>query len=191
MKKYNFTFSIELFTCHLSSSAKRKTRFSRKCFLKKCTSFEEQNGIGHIWENVCFFIIVFSSLSSTKPCLEFISVCFSQDTKGYYQISWGNGDDFMEMMYIFLEISTQAWNFIKLRHGSVDERSMITTTLISSCHWKILVSFCLEKKRFENAFLKPTVNCCKVIQKNNFCDPTTVNWLFNDIWWFLVVGCFG
>ena len=37
--------------------------------------------------------------------------------------------------------------------GFVDERALITTTLISSCHWKILVPFCLQKQKPENAFL--------------------------------------
>ena len=35
---------------------------------------------------------------------------------------------------------------------------MIAATLISSCHWKTLVAFCLRKKRLENAFLTLTVN---------------------------------
>ena len=37
-----------------------------------------------------------------------------------------------------------------MRHGSVDERAMITTAVTSSCHWKSLVSFCLRKKRKSN-----------------------------------------
>ena len=40
----------------------------------------------------------------------------------------------------------------KLRHG------LIKATLISSCHWKILVPFYLRKKRPENAFLTLTRN---------------------------------
>ena len=32
---------------------------------------------------------------------------------------------------------------IKLRHGFMDEKAMIATTLISSYHWKTLVHFCL------------------------------------------------
>ena len=51
-----------------------------------------------------------------------------------------------------------------------DETEMITTSLISSCHWKTFVPFCLRKKRRENTFLKPTVNCRKIKQKNNLCD---------------------
>ena len=36
------------------------------------TSFEKQKGTKYIWGNVYFDIIVFSSLSSTKACLEFL-----------------------------------------------------------------------------------------------------------------------
>ena len=50
-------------------------------------------------------------------------------------------------------------------HLFVDERAMITTTLISSCNWKTLVPFFLQKNRSENVFLKPTVNCRKSIEK--------------------------
>ena len=56
-----------------------------------------------------------------------------------------------------------------MRHGLVDERALITTTLISSCHWKTLVPFCLQKKRPENAFLTLTVNYHKIVQKNKLC----------------------
>ena len=62
-------------------------------------------------------------------------------------------------------------NFKKVRHGFVDERVMITTTLISSCHWKTLVPFCLRKKRLENAFLALTVNYRKIVQKNKLYYP--------------------
>ena len=53
----------------------------------------------------------------------------------------------------------------------VDERALITTTLISSCHWKTLAQFCLRKKRPENAFLTPSVNYRKIAQKNKLCHP--------------------
>ena len=55
--------------------------------------------------------------------------------------------------------------------GFVDERALITTTLISSCHWKILAQFCLRKKRPENAFLTISVNYRKNAQKNKLCHP--------------------
>ena len=37
--------------------------------------------------------------------------------------------------------------FEKLKHGFVDEKALITTTSLSSCHLKTLVPFCWQKKR--------------------------------------------
>ena len=54
---------------------------------------------------------------------------------------------------------------LKNRHRFADERALIRIT-ISSCHWKTLVPFCLQKKRPENTFLTLIVNYCKIIQKN-------------------------
>ena len=51
-------------------------------------------------------------------------------------------------------------------HIFVDERAMITTTLTSSCHWKTLIPFYLQKKKPEKAFLTLTVNYRKTIQEN-------------------------
>ena len=45
---------------------------------------------------------------------------------------------------------------------------MIKTTLMSSCHWKTLVPFCLQKKRSENTVLILTVNYYKIVQKTNY-----------------------
>ena len=83
MEKKTFTFSIELFTFHLSSSAKFKTRFSQKENLKKCTSFEERKGTRYIQGNFYFDIMVFSSLSSTKPSLEILLICFAREIIGF------------------------------------------------------------------------------------------------------------
>ena len=68
---------------------------------------------------------------------------------------------------MFSQIS---WHKIeKLRHCFVDERALITTTLLSSCHWKTFAPFCLRKKRPEKAFLTLTVNYRKIVQKNKLC----------------------
>ena len=48
-----------------------KNYISRKENLKKCTIFEEQKRTRYIQRNICFGIIVFSCLSSTKLCLRF------------------------------------------------------------------------------------------------------------------------
>ena len=81
------TFSTELFTFHLSSSPKLKTRFSRRENLKICTSFEEQKDTRYTREKIYFDIILFISLSSAKPCLEFKLICFARKIKGFYLIS--------------------------------------------------------------------------------------------------------
>ena len=53
----------------------------------------------------------------------------------------------------------------------MDERALITTTLISSCHWKTVAPFCLQKKRPEKAFLTLIANYHKTVQKNKLCYP--------------------
>ena len=56
-----------------------------------------------------------------------------------------------------------------MRHCFVDEKALITTTLISSCPWKSLAPVCLWKKRLENAFLTLIMIYCKIVQKNKSC----------------------
>ena len=68
---------------------------------------------------------------------------------------------------MFSQISWQ--KIKKLRHCFVDERALITTTLLSSCHWKTFVPFCLRKKRPVKAFLTLMVNYRKIVQKNKLC----------------------
>ena len=69
-------------------------------------------------------------------------------------------------MNISSNILAKNENFKKLRQGFVDEGAVITTTLMSSCHWKTLAPFCLRKKITEKAFLTLTVNYRKIVQKN-------------------------
>ena len=47
---------------------------SQKEYLKKCTSFEQQQGTRYIWG-----IIFFSYLSSAKLCLRFFLICFARE----------------------------------------------------------------------------------------------------------------
>ena len=81
-----------------------KLPFSRKENLKKFTSFEEQKGTRYIQGNNYFGIIIFSSLSSTKPCLRFLLICFAREIKGFYQSSIGNEVDFTNIMNNFPNI---------------------------------------------------------------------------------------
>ena len=85
--------------------------------------------------------------------------------------------DFTDMMNVSPNILAKNQNFKKLRQGFVDERAMITITLISSCHWKTLVPFYLQKKRPENVFSTLTVNYCKIVQKNKLCHSKQIGYL--------------
>ena len=70
---------------------------------------------------------------------------------------------------MFLQIYSLKIKISKNRHGFADERAMIKTTLMSSCHWKTLVPFSLRKKRPENALLTLTENYNKIVQKIKLC----------------------
>ena len=95
-----------------------------------------------------FGIIIFSCLSSTKPCLRFLLNCFAWEIKGFYQSSLGNEVEFRDII-----TSPQiSWLKTKISHGFVDERALITTTLISSCHWKTLYLFACERKDLKTHF---------------------------------------
>ena len=118
------------------------------------------------WEKLTFSKLVFSCLLPTKFCLGFLLNCFAWEIKGFYQSSLGNQADFRDIMNVSPNILARNQNFKKLRHGFVDDRALITTKLISSCHWKTLVPFSLQKKRPENVFLTLIVNYRKIVQKN-------------------------
>ena len=110
-------------------------------------------------------------LSSTKWCLRLLLICFAREIKSFYQSSVGNEVYFRDIMNVSPNILAKNQKLKKLRHFFVDERAMITTTLISSCHCKTLVPFCLRKERPENAFLTLTLNYHKIVQKNKLCHP--------------------
>ena len=124
----------------------------------------------YIRENVYFGHYSFSCLSSTKLCLRFLLNCFAWEIKrllSEFLRKWvwlqGHNES-------FLKILAKNQNFKKLRHDFVDKRALITTTLISSSHLKILVPFCFRKTwRPENTFLTLIVNYSKIVQKNKLC----------------------
>ena len=132
-----------------------KLWFSWKENLRKCTTFEEQKSKRYVLGNVYISIVVLSYLSSTKLYLRFQLNCFLQQINGFYQSSFRNEVHFRYIMNVSLDI--------------VDERAMIKTTIMSSCHWRNLAPFCLRKKRPENALLTLTVNYHKFVQKNKLC----------------------
>ena len=81
-------------------------------------------------------------------------------------ISWAKST-FPQKSWLKIKITENTF----LRHSFVDERAMVITILIFSCHWKTIVTFCLRKKRLEKAFLTLTMNYRKIIQKHNLCHP--------------------
>ena len=140
-----------------------KKQISPKENVKKSTNLEEQKGTSCIQENVYFDIIVLSCLSSKKACFRFLLVCFAREIKGFYQSYLGNKVDFRDIMNVCPNILAKNWNFKKLKHCFVDERALITTTLIYFCQWKTLVPFCLLNKRPEIAILTLTVKYRKIV----------------------------
>ena len=137
---------------------------------KKCTSFEELKRRSYICWKVYFGIIVFSCLSSTKLCVRFFFffICFTQEIKGFYQSSLRKEVDFRDIMNVSLRSKLNN-KILKNWDSFIDERALMTTAMISSCHWKTLVPYCLRKTRPENAFLTLAVNYRKIVQKNKLC----------------------
>ena len=137
--------------------------------MKKCTSFEEQKDTRYIWGNGYFDIIFFSSFSSTKPCIEFLLICFAREIKAF--IRFHEEVKLISLTWFPQKSRLKIKIFKKLKHYFVDERATISTTLISFCHRKTLAPFRMWKKRPGNAFLKLAVNCRKIMQENDFCHP--------------------
>ena len=86
----------------------------------------------------------------------------------------------MGVLKVSQKILAQNQNFKKLRHGFVDEKAMIRTTLKSSCHWRTLVPVSLQKKKLEIAFSNNELSQNLTI-KQFMGSKTTLNWLFDDI----------
>ena len=159
--------------------------------MKKCTSFEKQKGTRYIQGNVYFGIIVFSCLSSTKPCLRFFLICFARDIKGFYRSSLGNEVDFRDIINLSPNILAKNSNFRKLRHSFVDERALITTKIISSCHLKTLALLLAKEKTWKRVFNTDIELSQNHTEKQIIPFKTTINWLFNDIWCQLLIGKIG
>ena len=99
---------------HLSISSKLKTCFSQKENLKKCTGFEEQKGISYVWGNVYFDFIDLSSLSSTKPCLEFLLICLAWEIKGKEMAFIRFHEEMRLISWIWFTFPQKSWLQIKI-----------------------------------------------------------------------------
>ena len=131
----------------------RKSKFLGKKIWRNALALQSKKLQGiYIRESLYFGIIVFNGLSCAKPFLRFLLNCFVREIKGFYQSSLGNEVDFRDIMNVSPNILAKNQNFKKLRHGFVDERVLITTTLTSSCHWKTLYLFACERKHLKTHF---------------------------------------
>ena len=150
--------------------------------MKKCTSFEDQKGTRHIRGNVYFGIIVFSCLSSTKPCLRFLLICFAWEIKGFYQSSLGNKVDFRDIRNVSpkkTETRFCRWKSIEHNKGI-----NIFLSLENPC------TFLLAKEDLKTYFNTNSELSQNRTEKQIMPSKTTINRLFNDIRRYLFIACF-
>ena len=106
--------------------------------LKKCTSFEEQEGTEGIIFGKMLILALFSAVLCLQKCLRFLLICFAWEIKGFYQSSLGNEQWgwFQGQNECFP--NKISWLNIKISKNwdsFIDDRALITATLISFCHW--------------------------------------------------------
>ena len=109
-------------------------------FLRK--KFEES----YIRGNVYFDIIAFNCLSSAKPCLRFLLICFAREIKDIYQSFLGNEVYFRDTMNVSPNIFPKNQDSKKLRHGFIHKKQWLQR------HWYLPVIgksfyFLLEKEK--------------------------------------------
>ena len=126
--------------------------------MKKCASFEEQKIVYKLYSGKRLFWHYCQQLPFVyKAFLIFLLICFNRVARGFYQSSVRNDVDFRDIMNVSQNILVKNQNFKNLRLNFVDKRALVTRKVISSCHWKNHVTFCLQKKKPENAFSTVTV----------------------------------
>ena len=159
--------------------------------MKKWTNFEEQKGTRYIRGNFYFDIIVFSCLSSTKSYLRFLLICFTQEIKGFYQSSLGNEIDFIGIMNVStrylgykLKFKKTETQICKWKSNDYNDINIFLSTE-NTCTF-LLVKEKTWKSIFNTHSKLPQNRTEKQIMPFN----TTVNWLFNYLWRYLVIGCF-
>ena len=167
-----------------------KRLFSLKENLKKCSSFEraKRYKIYSRKRLLWYYRLQLSFVYKTVSQIYSNLLCSGDKSllsEFFRKWGWFHGHNERLPKYLCQKLKLQ-----KLRHAFVDERAMILMTPISSCHWKTLLPFCLRKKRLEDAFLTLTVNHLLCTEKQIVLFKTTINWLFNDIWCYLVIGSF-
>ena len=141
-----------------------KKQISWKENLKKRTSFIEEKGRKYIQENFVLALLSSAVFLLRKPVSGFFWSVLLDRLKAYIRVLWK-----MTLIlgtWTFPQISWLKIKFSENWDSFVDKRTLITAILISSCHWKPFLPFCLQKKRIENTFLTLIKNYCKILQKN-------------------------
>ena len=75
----------------------QKSKFLGKKIGINSLAMKSKNVTKYIREIVCYDLIIFSCLSSTKSCLRFLLSGFVRKIKGFYQSSLGNEVDFRDI----------------------------------------------------------------------------------------------
>ena len=154
-------------------------------------SFQGHKGARYIRGNVYFGIIVFSYFSSTKPCLRFILILFCS---GYKRLllkflrkwGWFRGHNERIPKYFCYKLKFQKTETRFFRWKSTDNDDInIFLSLGNPC------TFLLAKeKTWKRIFNTNSELYQNRIEKHIMPFKTTVNWLFNDIWCYLLIACF-
>ena len=167
-----------------------KRRFSRKENLKKCSSFERAKRY-KIYSRKSLLRHYRLQLSFVyKTVFQIYSNLFCSGDKSLLseflrKWGWFHGHNERLPKYLGQKLKLQKTETRFCRWMSNDFKD---TNIFLSL--ETLVPFCLRKKRLEDAFLTLTVNHLLCTEKQIVLFKTTINWLFNDIWCYLVIGYF-
>ena len=133
--------------------------------MKKSTSFEEQKCTRYIRENIYFGIIVFSCLSSTKPCLRFFFNLFCSGGKRLLS-------EFFRKWGWFQKTETPFCRWKSTDNNNIN----IFLSLENPC------TFLLAKENtWKHIFNTNSELSQNRTEKQIMPSKTTVDWLFNDI----------
>ena len=162
----------EKLTC---SKVVGKVNFLKKFFEEMRKLWNAKRYRVYIGGNVYFVIITFSCLLSTKLCLRYFLNCFVCQIKGFYQRSLLNEVDFKDIMNVSLNILAKNW----------ENNINIFLSLENPCAF-----LTAKKKTWKRIFNTNSELSQNRTEKQVMPLKTTVSWLFNDIWCYLVIDCF-
>ena len=160
-----------------------KVHFSERN-LKKCTSFEEQKSTRYIWKNL---YLPLSFVYKTVTQISFKLFC-SGDKKilSEFLRKWGWFQGYNECFPKYLGEKFQKTETRCCRGKSTDNNNInIFLSLENPC------TFLLAKeKTWKRIFNTNSELLQNRTRKQIIPFKTTVNWLFNNIWCYLVICCF-